>query len=194
MRRIRLTTYGLCAWLMVVCVGPAKADKPLFVWADEHANLHVTDRLADVPEPYHTIYAKRLEKDQLSQKHDNKTAAAEGTDAAQIRYDNPESAVRDLAPHATAEIEKRRGWQKRFVDARNELTQATQVLAGIEQKILEKNRNPILRLTPVVKKELAELDANRIEAQSRVLNARRMLLETLPQQARQAQVPVQWIQ
>lgn len=178
--------------LLSVWAATAKAERPLFVWADEHANLHVTDRLVDVPEPYHTIYAKRLEKARASKNATN--PEAEEGPQVQARYDNSATAVQDLAPYATAEIEKRHGWQKRFADARNELTEATQALASIEQKILEKGQNPILRLTPVVKKELAELEATRIEAQARVLNARRMLLETLPQQARQAQIPAQWVQ
>ena len=39
---------------------PLAAQTMIFKWIDRKGTLHLTDRLADVPEPYYSMYRARL--------------------------------------------------------------------------------------------------------------------------------------
>lgn len=187
---------GIAAWLLPQGV---RADAPLFVWADAQAHVHVTDRLSDVPEPYHSVYAARVAemkkgKGATGQVTVIPAAPAIPDSSGHSRSTSVEDRVADLSPLATAEANRRSDWQRRVAQARSELTAATEHLADVEKTIQQTGMNPVLRLTPQVQATLANLEVDHAQAQSRVLDSRRMLLETLPQQAEREHVPAQWLQ
>lgn len=190
---------GVAAWLLPQGV---RADAPLFVWADARAHVHVTDRLSDVPEPYHSVYAARVAELKKAGKGTGGPGSvtvvpAEAAFAVPRVGDASGSGadrVANLSPLATEQANRRSEWRGRIAQARGELTQATEQLADLEKTIAEAGMNPILRLTPQVQAKLASLEQEHAQAQSRVLDSRRMLLETLPQQAKREHVPAQWLQ
>lgn len=187
---------GIAAWLLPHGV---RADAPLFVWADDHAHVHVTDRLSDVPEPYHSVYAAKVAELKKNGKTPGTVTVvpARATMAGPRRMDeqgDSQSRVAALSPQATEEAARRAEWQGKMAQARSELTAATEHLAEVEKSIAETGMNPVLRMTPPVQAQLAALETDHAQAQARVLDSRRMLLETLPQQAQREHVPAQWLQ
>lgn len=187
---------GIAAWLLPEGV---RADAPLFVWADAQAHVHVTDRLSDVPEPYHSVYVARIAEMKKGKAAPGSVTVVAAAPAIPSPYDkgrhvNSADRVAALSPLATEQANRRNEWQARIAKARSELTAATEQLAEVEKNIQQTGMNPVLRLTPQVQTALASLETEHARAQSRVLDSRRMLLETLPKQAEREHVPAQWLQ
>jgi hypothetical protein len=185
---------AVAAWLLPEGV---RADAPLFVWADAQAHVHVTDRLANVPEPYRTTYAVRLEAMRQAGQAPGGPAGPVGVPpprTAEVKFaGSGAERVAALSPQASQQAALRAQWQQRMVAARTELMGATDALQRLEASIDAARMNPVLRLTPPVQAQVEGLEAQRAQAQTRVLDARRMLLETLPQQAQREHIPPQWL-
>jgi hypothetical protein len=186
---------GLGAWLALAAVVPAtaRAEAPVFVWADKDGALHVTDRLGDVPEPYYTVYAERL-KEQLERQ--GRLPQAAPPEVAASPPSAPAVAASPASvPAVTGESEflRRKMWRELMAKWRGELAVATAELQKIEQEAAEAGMNPVLRQTPQVQAQLDAIGSRRDAARTRVLKARAMLLEVLPKRARDERVPPQWL-
>jgi hypothetical protein len=190
-RRI-LGLAGALLLASVVGLRAARADGPMFVWADKDGNLHATDRLSDVPEPYYAVYAERL-RELEKEGHLPKEEAAPAAPA--YTPPRPVTVRGNTEPPITAETEilKRKKWRELMTHWRQELATATTELQKVEQEASETGMNPLLRLTPQVQAQLDAIGPRRDAARARVLKARTMLLEVLPKRARDERVPPQWL-
>ncbi len=184
------------ALLLAVLLGAATATAGyVFRWVDTKGNLHLTDRLADVPEPYRAMYEaqiRRLEEERARAKAKGKAAPP----AAPRRTSRP-------APRAgeggggpsivEQEIARQKYWRDLVAQWRAQLASATAALEAIDRELAQARLNPILRTTPPVKAKIAAIEERRAEALAQVEAARTMLLETIPARARKEQVPPKWL-
>jgi hypothetical protein len=147
--------------------GAAAAPAPSYLWADADGTVHESIRLSDVPEPYLAIYRAR--------------AVVRATGARQ--------------PQVGTDLEAQRAaWQSRLEMARQSLMDATLQWAALSRRDAELKLNPVLRLTPAYAERIAANAEPLAAARSRYLAARKALMETLPEAARRAQVPMAWLQ
>ena len=178
-------------WLAALLPRLAWADGEIFSWVDDKGALHATDRLADVPEPYYSIYHARLLE--LEKKRAASPAADPDPPADASPEASPPPATQSGQSAAAQQAAARQTWRALIAHWRQELTSATSDLQAVEELIGHAEMNPILRQTPAVETELATLEPRRQAALARVMAARRMLLTTLPERARQERVPPLWL-
>jgi len=189
---------GVAAALCLVTARPASAGT-IYKWYDEQGDLHATDQLTDVPEPYRSMYAA-AERKRKEEEEKRRAAAAGKTPAKPPPKAPPPPPTRRvtgpdrLGTLLKEEEAKRKRWTQLVAHWRAELQAATRQLQDLDQRIQEVGANPILRQTPKVKKELAELQEQRKPLLERLNGARRMLAEELPKRARREEVPPQWLE
>lgn len=181
--------------LGVLCSLPAPAHaRPIFSWIDDQGALHATQLLAEVPEPFYSIYRVRMDAVAQAQR----AAAQSGQD---LRSPPSQAAVAPQvvasgggAPNgALATAEARMRWRARALQARNALVDATAALQAAEDARATAAYNPLLNLTPAVQARLRTADAAVEAARKVAVQARRRLLTELPEQARKAGVPPAWL-
>jgi len=165
------------------------ADEVIFRWVDKQGATHITDRLGDVPEPYHSMYAAQLRELEEKKKASNKSVQlpviSEPTpNASSYSYGQGAGAMQDA---------QKKKWQALMLKWRAELQAATTGLFAVDDHLAELRLNPILRETPQVKKQIAELEAERSAAFERARAAEKMLLVELPKQAKKEGVPPKWL-
>jgi len=182
------------------------AGSSIFRWVDAQGNLHLTDTLAEVPEPYFSMYTAKLRE--AEERKNNRAASAEGTAAAPARVPesltNAEADARVIAampqdagaegevPAYVREAKRRTEWKALIAHWREELEAATQELGQRTEEVGELTVNPLLRETPAVRQAIATAEALRLEAMRRVERARQMLLTELPARAKKDMVPPAW--
>ncbi len=181
MRRLYTCVFVLIIWSST----SALAGGDIFKWVDENGNLHATQILADVPEPYYSMYASELRRRQES-----KQGQAPAPPAVEEAPSAPRpTQVKGVASENEA---RQKRWRELVARARADLTAATAALEAADQAVLQAGANPVLRHTPAVQAKLAELATERQAALAAVEAARRQLLEDLPRQARKEGVPPRW--
>lgn len=129
-----------------------------YYWTDAAGNLHASDMLQDVPEPYYSSY-----------KQAEATAPAQPSVLA--------ATATTPVPSGYFEEQERLRKEKKDVVAfwRNELVAATAQLQEVEQRLAALRFNPILAQTPNVKAQMAEEEGRRIQRAARVQHAKKML-------------------
>jgi hypothetical protein len=184
----------------------ASGEPVYFHWVDAKGNLHVTDSLAEVPEPYQSLYQAKLR------------AAAEARErngeggAPAVRPEAPRSAegasppvqpeggqtVAPETPGAPSVIDeeaaRRQRWKELVAAWRADLEQSTAELSAAEEELGNAQMNPILRELPGARERIDAAQARRQQALERVTKARKMLLEELPARAKKELVPPAWLQ
>ena len=187
--------YSLLAGMIVAAFSSAAHSQAniIFHWIDSQGNLHATDRLQDVPEPYYGLYAAKLRAlvERNAQNSQGPSPAAAPSPAPSVRPSNPGSGGISIVD---AEIARRKHWKDTMAEWRRELETATEKFTAIDGQIQSLEMNPILRLTPQVEAQVTALQTSRSQALARVERARVMLTETLPKQARVESVPPAWLQ
>jgi hypothetical protein len=188
------------AGVLGLVVSGASADEIIFRWVDRAGNLHLSDELADVPEPYYSLYREKLRQRDEARQQGHKppgarAASAASSEAAASRVPMPKPAGSESAGGSIIEQEeaKRQAWKELVSYWRNELAAATEALAQADKRLGDLQANPILRLTPAVQSQLPEAQEVRRAALARVEKARHMLLETLPARAKKEGVPPAWL-
>lgn len=186
---------------------PAFAS-PIFKWIDERGDFHATDRLADVPEPYRSMYEARLAAERAAAEARAKAQAEAGQRGAPNEAFPKTSPKAQVAPaskrppraessaqgFSAREDALRKTWLELVKHWRDELHAATVEVEDIEKKLEEAGQNPLLRHTPPVKLELENLERTKARALGRVAEARRMLIDELPKRARKEGIPPKWLQ
>lgn len=183
--------------------GSARADQ-FYKWVDESGVFHITDRLSQVPEPYRSVYAAQARE---RKKREEEAAKARGEAPASSSASKPKPKVapprrpgastqggRTTGGLLAREEAQRQKWQGLVQQWREALLRATREIEAIDAQIQEATRNPVLRYTAPVLAELQELERQRNRAEARLAEARRMLLEELPERARKEQVPHKWLE
>jgi hypothetical protein len=200
---------------------------PIFRWVDARGDLHLTDELTEVPEPYQSMYRARLREREEAEKRAREAAAQASTGAApatpSVRPSMPPASGADDpgarpvspaggdarrtaggdvtsgamdAPPSPSEQEaaRRSQWKELVGRWRLQLATSTDDLVRIDERLGSLQANAILAQTPEVQGEIADLQAERRQALSRVDAARRMLVVELPAKARRELVPPAWLQ
>lgn len=192
--RTTATSVGFALFLCLLTGSLARADAPLFSWLDAGGTVHITDRLADVPEPYYSTYkAAQLRKQQEAAA---RAAQAPGAQAVQ----QPAEPTANTAPiqpsvvHGADDTRQQRlRWQAQMAYWRTELQQSLQRLQRAEAEHAAMANNLLLRQTPTGKAQLAQFEEALQMAKAQALRARHMLLTQLPAQAQAQHVPQQWL-
>ncbi len=157
----------------------------VFRYVDKRGQLHFTDTLAEVPEPYHSLYQAKLRE--LEEKGEKPGAAPAPPDA---RPPRPEP---EMPSAAAAEAERRASWKALVKHWRDELEVAMAELAVADEELGVARQNPILRETPAQREVIAQAEAKRQTALQRVEAARDMLQKKLPARAKAERVPPAWL-
>ena len=178
---------------VLLCAVAAAAESTIFRWVDAKGNLHATDRLGDVPEPYYGIYFAEQKRREAERQAGGATATPHAPPPT------PEAA----APASTGpsgasvvdeELRRREQWRSLVSAARNELMGATAALAGLEEERAVVAQNPLLAVTPAVQARLGELEQRRAAVLVRLEKARAALLVDLPARARKENVSPKWLE
>lgn len=166
-----LHAVALIGLFAAVCASHAHAaPRKQFVWADADGTVHTSAQLADVAEPYLSLYrAEALATVQA------RGACAGGATATGLEAD-------------------RSRWQDRVRTARGQLLAATLAWAQLQAAAQTVQVNPILRLLPAAQEKPGVSPEVRAQAKARLSAARKALEETLPEEARRAHVPMAWLQ
>ncbi|MEO1172230.1 MAG: DUF4124 domain-containing protein [Myxococcota bacterium] len=165
----------------------AGAQGVIYRWVDAKGVVHFTDDIGQVPEPYASMYQARIREIEEAR------AAAVG-DRKTPPPQKRESRNYPTIPDVTAPIEARRSyWKERVKTWRSKLADATSELARVDKQLSELRLNPLLRTTPKVKEQIAAAEKRREAALGKVGAAKKMLLETIPKEAKKEQVPPRWI-
>lgn len=183
--------------LLFAGAASAQAELTVFRWVDEAGDLHFTDRLADVPEPYYSLYAaklKALEEKKKQNKASRPAAVAPAPTAA------PSPALKEkpvpkkkAKSYVDRELERRAMWIALIAKWRRALSAATDRVRKIQDQLDAVRFNPILRTLPKARLDAERFKQQRDRAVHRVEAARKMLLETLPARARKENVPPKWL-
>jgi hypothetical protein len=172
--------------LLLFCSVVVSAQDVVFRWVDKHGVTHITDRLGDVPEPYHSMYAAQLRELEAKRK---KTAPPQTTPDSTPNASNYNYGTGTVA----AQDAQQKKWQALMLKWRAELLVATHQLFAAEEQLAQVRLNPILRETPQVKEQIAAFEADRSAALTRARVAENMLLVELPKQAKKEGVPPKWL-
>lgn len=182
----------LCCFLISMeRIGKAEPEHVIFHFVDKTGVVHFTDRLGDVPEPYHSMYKADLER----QKKEKKNSPGVKRPVPQQSPSQPRARHHHAGPSIIdQEIKRRQAWRNLIQKWRDKLKAATLELKEIGAERDRLNFNPILRHTPMVKESLVPIEKKHAEALRRVEKAQKMLLETLPKRARKEGVPPKWLE
>jgi len=173
---------------------PLVAQTMVFKWIDARGTLHVTDRLADVPEPYYSMYRAKLRETEEQRAKAGvapRPAPSPPPTPPPVEGGTPESQV--LSP-VELELKNRADWKALVARWRGELAQATAEVESIQTELDQASLNPILRETPEVKAQLADIEARRLAAMTRLEAAKKMLLVELPARAKKESVSPKWLE
>lgn len=183
---------ALAVGLLLFAVSAAQASgNRIFKWVDGDGDIHMTDTLAEVPEPYRSMYRAELEKQK------EKDAKDGGTNGEAKRQ-------RERAPKKTADSsnetrpstkirQKRERWKALVAKWRKRLKHATAELQNANVELARLRRNPLLRQTPKYRARIAAAEKRRQAALQKVEQAKKMLTEELPRRAKKADVPPKWL-
>jgi hypothetical protein len=160
----------------------------IFKWVDKEGHLHATQTLADVPEPYYSMYAAELRRREEAKRN----APSDAPPAIETVPESPRPEVKLRGTASQIEAQQKK-WRQLVAEHRAALASATAALEAIDSEIEQAGANPVLRETPQARAKLAELAEKRAEQLTAVENARRMLLEDLPKQAKKEGVPPRWL-
>ena len=155
----------------------ARADDAVsFAFIDESGELHASATLVGVPEPYQGVY-RRQEADRARKA------------AGPAPKPSP-----PLAPAGDADGQRqaREAWDQTMQKWRRQLIDSTEALRQAESERMTVG-NPLLKATPVGHEAWVRLTERIDSARTQALLARRMLMDTLPAQARAQHVPPQWL-
>jgi len=180
---------GLVAAILVLST-PAAAQR-IFYWVDAKGDLHATQSLANVPEPYYSMYRKEVE----AQKDKEKDAKTKPTKRPPARRPPPPRS--STKSQYTEQLRKHDADRKRWKDTvaiwRTRLATHTKRLQQLESEIGAIASNPLMAQTPHVKTKRQELDQELKAIRKKLEEARRMLLEDLPKRAKKEGVPAKWL-
>jgi hypothetical protein len=166
----------------------ARADDVLFYWADKKGTVHATQNIDEVPEPYRAMYHARLKE--LEEEKKKQQAAPQPVVQPTPTASAP--VVTSTIHPADAEAARQKAWRAEIAKWRTELRLATENLQRIQAQLDQTNMNPVLRTTPQVQAQAAEIEEQRQKAIARVEIARKTLAEDLPARAKRESVPPRW--
>ncbi len=164
----------------------------IFRWVDKEGNLHATDTLADVPEPYYSLYAAKLraiEEARANGAKDPEKAVPPPPSTPPVTPPPPKAGLSPSEQQAIA----RKHWKDLVAYWRGQLAAATDALAAAEEELGRLRQNPVLRETPQVRAQIAAAKKHRDEVKERLEHARHMLEVELPARAKREGVPPRWL-
>ena len=187
---ILVSGFGLTLWPSAPSV---HAQTPIFRWVDKKGDMHITDRLGDVPEPYRSLYAAKIRE--LEEKKESAPNVTLPTDSQKKK--KPKAALRAPAPSGQSFVDKKiarqKYWMNLVAKSRAQLDRATQNFVKISQELDNKRLNPILREIPANKAAIKKLEEAREKARADLENARYQLLEAIPLRAKKEMIPHKWL-
>jgi hypothetical protein len=194
---------AIAAACLLLVVGTVEAGPVIFKWIDKKGDLHVTDRLGDVPEPYYSMYAAKLEELEhgggVQAVATPATAARAGNGREERSTQAPareqsRAGAESESPVVDAAIRKREQWRKLVAHWRHELELATGAYEKAQADADNAQVNPVLVYTPQGKAKVDDTRKRLEKALARVEKARTMLLIDLPARAKREQVPPKWLE
>ncbi|MEK7705611.1 MAG: hypothetical protein AAB426_11680 [Myxococcota bacterium] len=172
---------------------PARAQPALvFYWVDGRGDLHATDRLGDVPEPYYGMYVAKLAASEEARAKGGAPPAVHPESTAPLDASVPAPPSQPSIVEQT--IAQREGWKKTVREWRQELERATTALRDATTALEQAELNPILRETSAQQQVIERARSEQQAALVGVEKARRMLLEDIPKRARAEHVPPKWLE
>lgn len=175
---------------LALCLGPWAAlaqQGYIFKWVDAKGNIHATDQLAEVPEPFYGMYAAKLRELEERKKERGQAASAPSQRPAPPPAPSAPSIVE-------LELRKQQRWKAEVARWRASLTAAIAELESAQQALAELTMNPLLRTTPQVQAQLPQAEERVKRAREQVELARKTLIEDIPARARKESVPPKWLE
>ena len=153
----------------------------LYQWTDSRGVVHITDDLGEVPER-HRSKAHKIETQQDEE-------PGIGPQAQEEIEPSPDSGAEEAETEAKAEWQQRlRDWKKRLANAEK------------RYRDLDQERNELFSawgsaaLAPIANRLKAEqIEQQMKDAQHEIDNARNMIENVIPEEARKAGVPPGWL-
>lgn len=155
-------------------------DRGELIWADASGRVHYERSLAEVPEPYHSMYRQGRRTAQGTLEFDTEPQATPpGLDS--------ESATEQVIAARDQWRSLTGGWQAELYASLRELLQAMMRPAPLAF-------NPMLQYTPAGRTIVGGTQQQVVQdARTRALRARHMLLDVLPRMARAQGAPPAWL-
>ncbi|MBI3178384.1 MAG: DUF4124 domain-containing protein [Deltaproteobacteria bacterium] len=178
----------LFTFLLAMAPAVAAGQDMIFRWVDNKGGIHITDRLGDVPETYHSLYAAKLRE--LAERRKQAGAQSPAAKAKPKPHEPPSSGQPSLVEQ---ELARQKEWKATVAKWRQELEEATADYEKVHTELQQAQLNPVLRLTPQVQAQIAEIQPRVDLALARLESARRMLLVDLPRKAKEEGVPPKWL-
>ena len=181
--KLLLVTVLCCLAASAVAAG-GDDRRYIYQWTDDQGGVHISDNLEKVPEEY------RSQATQVQQR-----AADDGGKGGQ--EEQPPAFSGDTGAGTEGDEGKKAAWQARMLDAKRRLQHAEEKRQQLEQ------RKSDLRAqwgsagaalpSQEVMDEMSQLDADIAGAMAEVDNARDMINNVLPDEARRAGIPPGWL-
>ena len=177
--------FGLCMIATLICLSSAEAQSQrLYQWTDDKGVLHVTDSVQNVPEKY------RPQTKQVGQASADESGA--GTSSSQGR-----AGGNSAATTAGNEDQQKTMWQQRMIDARLKLRMAEEKAQQLEQRKSELQSrwgSAGAALPPQEAiDEMKQVNAELSSVQREVEQARNVVNNVIPDEARRAGIPPGWL-
>ncbi|OGQ85282.1 MAG: hypothetical protein A2289_10765 [Deltaproteobacteria bacterium RIFOXYA12_FULL_58_15] len=160
---------------------PARAGD-IFRFVDNAGVVHFTDRIGDVPEPYHSMYAAELRRREENGMNSPSPSPSPLVQSVPVRAPSRPTGV-------DAEIARQKKWQNLVALWRQKLAAATAALEKADAELAQAGASP---LTPV-RAMAGQIEVRRSQILAEVDEARRMLVEDIPKRARKDNVPPKWL-
>jgi hypothetical protein len=179
--------------LAVLDLAPAQTDpapepRPaperfVYQWTDNNGVVHMTDDPGQVPKKYLNKSLKKKAEPQAEESQERPQGEAVKT--------APESTSSDLEFEQRL---RRDEWQQRYLDWKDKLRRSAQQLQSLQQRradLIAQWGSPAVA-PPAVREEVGQVDKSLKDTQAEIDEARHMIEEVLPDEARRAGVPPGW--
>jgi hypothetical protein len=194
MNRVTITIMAFLSLVLAIPhIAPAQTEPAeqrtvperfVYEWTDKNGVVHVTDDPSQVPKSYRgKSLKKRIEpRGEVVQ------------EPPQSETVKPSSETTVPSDQEFEERLRRDEWQQRYLDWKDRLQRSEQRLQSLQQRratLITPWGSPAVA-PPAVREELVQVDQSLQDTQAEIDEARHMLEEVLPDEARKAGVPPGW--
>ncbi len=182
-------------WLALFLLLATATNQPLLLrWVDKQGVIHITDDMTQIPEPYYSIYLKKIEelkaRGEVKEDQNGKIILARPAAAAPTPklYDNNPAPAISPYPEKSKEY-----WQNILHTNRQKLIALTDEFAKIEEELAALRNMGELAFLLQNKQKIREFEEMRAAKLQEIENTKKFLEKDLPEQARKAGVPPGWV-
>jgi hypothetical protein len=159
----------------------AVPDRFVYEWTDSKGVVHMTDDPSEVPKKYRNkSLKKRVEPGSEAAPEQPQAQTAEPSEGSTVPSDQ------EFEQHLRTDE-----WQQRYLDWKEKLQKAEQRLQTLQQRraSLTTQWGSVAVAPPAVREEVAQVDQDLKDTQTEIDEARHMLNDVLPDEARKAGIP-----